>query len=68
MQYQLKPLSVTSDQKDIEKTIYVIARALVLAGFSVDERVYNQLSKDEQDIFTFGALDLTELSSDTYDQ
>lgn len=61
MKYQIKPLLSNSSQVDIEKTVYAIARAISLAGFSVTQEIYEQLLTDEQVMFTIGALTYKEL-------
>ena len=61
MKYQLKPITTGSTDLDIEKTVYVIARCLSLAGFSIEENIYNQLLKEEKELFTFGALNISEI-------
>lgn len=49
IKYQLKP--VGTDQIELEKTIYVIARCLSRAGFSITHEIYEQLLDDEKKMF-----------------
>lgn len=49
IKYELQP--TTTDQRELERTIYVLARCMSMGGFSISSEIYNQLSEDEKSMF-----------------
>ncbi len=51
VKYQLQPIDLNEGDKHIERVVYVIARCLSASGFTIDSRIYEQLTESEKVLF-----------------
>lgn len=49
MRYQLAATSI--DQKQLEKTVYVLARCMSFAGFQIPQEMFDRLTEGEKQMF-----------------